>query len=208
MACSRIKTLDHVLVRKLDFISNSAIIKTLMNNSGITIDVKLLAIEETIKPDHTFPCIYDKIKIDLSMCKLTYEYFPHLYISTNILNRHYMIMLSKKASLNTDNIKTLVDKLYNGIMRFRAEDSSFPNITLYKSLRYCIYFYGDSSCLNTSNLDILNSRILDQLAHQLRCEKKDLKIKSDIIGNTNYLTISTEDNMLRFNFSADDVKLT
>jgi len=175
-----------------------------MNNAGMTINVKLLSIEESIKPDHDSPCIYDPQKDDFSTCNINYENFPHLYISTNILNRHYMIMLSRKVALTTENIKTLVDKLYNSIMRFKAEDSTFPNIASYKPLRYCIYFYGDSSCMTTSNLDIFDSRIIDQLAHRLHCDKNDIKIKSDIIDKTNYLTIRNEDNMLRFKFTAAD----
>jgi hypothetical protein len=207
MACTRKKTLDHVSVRKLDFNSNSANMKTLMNNSGINIDMKLLAIEENIEPDHVFPCIYDEQKTDFSICNIIHENFVHFYISTNILKRHYMIVLLKKVTLNTQNIKTIVDKLYNSVMRFKIEDSAFPNIASFKPLRYCIYFYGDSSCLNTSNLDSLDLRILDQLAHRLHCDKSNIKIKTEIIGNTNYLTIRTENEALRFNFTAaDDVK--
>lgn len=44
--------------------------------------------------------------------------------------------------------------------------------------------------------------ILEKLAHRLDCDKNNVKIKSDIISNTNYLTISKEDNMLRFYFTA------
>jgi hypothetical protein len=207
MACKRIKIVDYVSVRKLTFNSNSAEMKTFMNNSGMTINAKLLSIEENIEPNHAFPCIYDEQKTDFSACNITYENFPHFYI--NILNRHYMIMLSKKVTLTTENIKILADKFYNSIMRFKAEDSAFPNITRFKPLRYCIYFYGDSSLLTTSNLDIFDLKIADQLAHRLHCDKNDVKIKSEIIGNTNYLTIRRENNMFKFNFTAaDEIKVS
>jgi hypothetical protein len=202
MACSRKKILDHVSVRKLKFNSNSANVETLMNNSGITINVKLLSIEESIEPDHAFPCIYDSHKDDFSICNITYEKFPHLYISTNIENKHYMIILSRKVTLTTKNIKILVDKLYNSIMRFKAEEPTFPNIAIYKPLRYCIFFYGDSSYLATSNLDNFDSMISTQLARKLRCDRNDIKIKSEIISKTNYLTIRKEDDILRFKFTA------
>jgi hypothetical protein len=204
MACSRVKILDPVLVRKLGFNSNSAGLKTFMNNSGITINVKLLSIEESIEPNHVSPCIYDPIKKDFSICKITYENFPHLYISTNILNRHYMIMLSKKVTLTTENIKKLVDKLYNNIIRFKMEDPAFPNETSYGQLHYRIYFYGDSSYFTTNNLDTFESMISAQLAHKLRCNKNDIKVRAEIISNTNYLTINNEDDILRFKFTAAD----
>ena len=204
MACPRIKILDHVSVKKLDFNSNSVGVKTFMNNSGMTINVKLLSIEENIAPEHDFPCIYDPQKNDFSVCNISHEYFPHLYISTNILNRHYMIVLSKKVALTTENINTLVDKLYNSIMRFKVEEPTFPNIDIYRPLRYCIYFYGDSSYLPTSNLDNFDSMISAELARRLQCDRNDIKIKSEIISNTNYLTINKEDDILRFKFTAAD----
>jgi len=121
MSCSRSVT-RHITAgdNTLNFTSNSVGLKDIMNNACATLDFKMLAIEESLTPDHEPPCIYDPGKISFSCCSITDVEYAHLYISTNILNQHYIILFANKTLSKKSDINGLEERLA------RLEEQVFP----------------------------------------------------------------------------------
>lgn len=204
MSCSRSITKQITVGdNTLNFISNSAGLKDVMNNARATLDFKLLAIERNISPDHESPCLYDSGKTDFSCCSINESEHAHLYMSTNILNQHCIILFADKTLSKKSNINDLVDKFYNSIERLKKHNADFPNINQFKPLRFYIYFYGDDPPLAIDDHVTYGDIFSRKLEQRLGYSKYELDscVSSCVIGCHNRLTISLQDNLLRFVFS-------
>jgi hypothetical protein len=202
MSCSRTVTRHRTNGQdKLVLNSNSAKLDIIMNNACATLDFKLLAIEKEISPNHGTPCLYDPNKADFSDCSLSDEH-AHLYISTNILNQHYIILFADKTLMGTGKICDLVDKFDKSIKRFKKQDANFPDIAYYKKLRFLIYFYGAEPPFVIDDIGRYYEKFSRSLEQCLGYNKNELDscVVPEVIGDKNYLTISLENNLLKFVF--------
>jgi len=204
MSCSRSVT-KHMTAGDniLNFTSNSTGISDIMNNACLTLDFKLLAIEESITPNHGPPCIYDPAKTAFSCCSISESEHAHLYISTNILNQHYLILFANRTLSTKSDINDLVDKFYNSIERLKKQNADFPNIDLFTQLQFYIFFFGNDPPLVIDDFTrYLNlfSRTLEQRLGYRKYEL-DACVTPCVIRCPNRLTISQEKNLLRFTFS-------
>jgi len=204
MCCSRSLT-KHMTAgdNTLNFTSNSLDLKDLMNNACATLDFKLLAIEEKIVPNHESPCLYDSSKIDFSCCSITDVEHAHLYISTNILNQHYIILFANRTLSYKSDISGLVDKICNSIGRLKKQNSVFPHIDQFSQLRFYIYFFGKEPPISINDFTRYCNMFARMLEQRLGYEKYGLDacVWPSMIKCPHRLTISIKDNLLDFAFS-------
>jgi hypothetical protein len=190
---------DNILV----FTSNSSGVKDVMNNALTALDFKLLAIEENISPGHASFCLYDPCKTDFSCCSVSEADHAHLYISTNILNQHCIILFADKTLSKFGDINGLVEKFYNSIERFKKQNSGFPDINGLKPLRFFVYFYGNDPPLTIQNYNKYHNLFSGKLEKRLGYRKHELDscVLARTIRRTGRLTVSQKDNLLQLNFS-------
>jgi hypothetical protein len=201
MSCPRDKP-NQEYGNTLVFTSNSAGIESITNNTGTTLEYKLLAIEKDIIPNHESPCVYDIHKINFSCCSVSDAEYAHLYISTNILNQHCIILLANNTLSRIGKINDLIDKLYNSIERFKKQNADFPNINFYKQLRFHIYFYGGDPPLVINDsiryLEIFTRRLEECLGYNKN--ELDSCVIPKPIGRPNRMIIIQKSSLLEFNF--------
>jgi hypothetical protein len=187
----------------LNFTSNSLGLNDVMNNARTALDFKLLAIEKSISPSHDSPCLYDPCKTDFSYCSVSETEYAHLYISTNILNQHCIILFANKTLSKTSDINGLVDKFYNSIERFKKQNAEFPNIKYFKLLRFYIYFYGYDPPLTIKDKNRYNNLFSSKLEKRLGYSEHELDscVSAQTIKCFKRLTISQKDNLLQLNLS-------
>lgn len=183
--------------------NNSVGLEKIINRSTTTIDVNLLAIEKTINPEHDAPCKYDKKKTVFSVCTVPEADFAHIYISTNILMRHYIILFANKLMSDESKIKELADKFDNTIKRLKKAYKDFPIPAEYRVPVFCIYFYGEWPNIDLRYDGKYNREISNELRGRFGFSKEELphcKI-SGLDRKDKYLTIISENNSLKFTFS-------
>jgi len=203
MSCSRSQTMQMTPgANILSFASNSAELRDVMNNACVTLDFKLLAVERNITPAHEAPCLYDLAKINFSCCTINESDHAHMYISTNILNQHCIILFAKITQLKISDIDSLVDKFCNSIDRLKTQNANFLNIYHPRKLRFYMYFHGDGP-VTINNLNRHREKFSRKLEQRLGYNKFDLNscVVSNVIIHRDRMTISQQDNLLRFVFS-------
>ena len=199
MGCSR-SVSRHMTAggNTLVFTSNSAGLIDVMNNACAGLDFKLLAIERNITPDHEALCLYDPGKADFSFCSINEAEHAHLYISTNILNQHCIILFADRTLSKKSDINGLVDKFHNSIERLKRQNPAILNNDLFKPLRFYIYFFGNDPPLALN--DSINyiekfSRTLEKrLGYGIN--QLDACVSPSMIGCHNRLTIKQKSNLL------------
>jgi len=201
-SCSRSVTKHITAVKnnKLTFNSNSAGLKDVINNACLTLDFSLLAIEENITPNHKTPCLYDPCKVDFSFCSISKTEHAHLYISTNILHQHCIILFANRTRSKTDYINDLVENFYNSIERFKRHNANFPNINHFKPLRFYIYFYGDDPPVVINDYNTYCAGFTRALEKRLgyKTNELDACVSPHMCKRwINHLTIINDDNLLK-----------
>jgi len=187
----------------LNFNFNSVGLKDVMNNACATLDFKLLAIEKNIIPNHEAPCLYDHGKTDFSCCFIGESEYAHLYISTNILNQHCIILFADRTLSKKSDISGLVDKLYTSIERLKKQNADFPNIDQFKQLRFYVYFFGSDPPLVIDDFTRYCDMFSRKLEKRLGYGKNELDacVSPSVIGYPHRMTISQQNNLLKFTFS-------
>jgi len=180
---------------------NSFGLKDIMNNASLTLDFKLLAIEENISPDHQSSCIYDPCKENFSCCNISETEYAHLYISTNTLNQHCIILFANKTLSKISDINGLVDKFFSSFERFKKQDADFPNSIIFKPLRFYIYFYGVDPPVGLGDYNKYCAYFTRALEQRLGYRKNELDgcVFPNTIKYINRFTIIREKNLLKLN---------
>jgi hypothetical protein len=157
---------------------HSANLKQIVCNSGVTVPLKLLAVEETkncgdielCEKNHVEP---PGMQSGLQVCCIPHEQFAHVYVTTELSKpviKHYIVIFVEGKRIGKYN--ELVEILFNTAKWLKIE-SERP--------RFYIYYFGKQPVF-INEIDNARYNITKELRRKLNgCEKGEIICSASII---------------------------
>jgi hypothetical protein len=153
---------------------HSADLTQIVCNAGLTVPLKLLAVEETKNCDDIELCERDHSvsptgRTSLPVCHIHHEQFAHIYVTTKLskpLVKHYIVVFVEGKRIGKHS--ELVEILFNTAKWLKIE---------FERPRFYIYYFGKQPVIN-NDIDNARNNIARELRRKLNNYKKGENICS------------------------------
>jgi len=160
---------------------NSVGLQSISCNSGVTVPLHLLAINEVVDCDVRV-CENNSPDYNGKECRFDHTQFAYLYISTEIVNasvKHYIIAFVESTKIGK----------YDDLIKVLCRTVSWLKIEN-ECPHFCIYYHGKQPAFDTGLIDARNN-ITRELKLRLKNYKeetfcKTLRVRTDITNFTIY----------------------
>ena len=155
---------DEFVASPVPLISNSAHLQNLSCNSGVTVPVRLLAIEESVPCAEA--CEYNSPHYNGTVCIFSHDQFAHLYLGTEINNasiQYYIIAFVENTKIGE----------YQELIDILCRTVSWLNLGNERPYFY-IYYYGKQPAFG-DNFDDARNNITRKLRSCLNNYEEDEK---------------------------------